>query len=85
MDRGILVDEYLSTGFDGIYAAGDCAQVYHPELRDYWVSVGHANARVLGRIAAANLVCGCDRKTAAAENIFDVGEITLNTSWWLDY
>jgi len=85
IDRGILVDEFLSTGFAGVYAAGDCAQVYHPELRDYWVSVGHENARVLGRIAAANLLCHCDRKAAGAENIFEAREIGLNTSWWMDY
>lgn len=85
VDRGILVDEFLATGFEGVSAAGDCAQVYHPELRDYWISVGHANARALGRIAAANLVSCCERKAAAVENIFEVGEVNLNTSWWMDY
>ena len=55
LDRGILVDEYLNTGFKGVYAAGDCAQIYRPEIRDYWVSVGYNNALALGRTAALNL------------------------------
>ncbi len=56
IDRGIVVDEHLFTGIEPIYATGDCAQIYHPGLRDYWVSIGHENATALGRIAARNLI-----------------------------
>ncbi|MFH1490888.1 MAG: FAD/NAD(P)-binding oxidoreductase, partial [Pseudomonadota bacterium] len=58
IDRGILVDEYLNTGLEGVYATGDCAQIYHPEIRNYWVSIGHDNAVALGHIAAQNLTGG---------------------------
>jgi 3-phenylpropionate/trans-cinnamate dioxygenase ferredoxin reductase subunit len=30
LDNGVVVDEYLRTGVDGIYAAGDVANHYHP-------------------------------------------------------
>jgi NAD(P)H-nitrite reductase large subunit len=82
IDRGILVDEYLHCGFDGIYATGDCAQIYHPELGDYWVSIGHKNAVNLGRLAAMNLVGGKIPAEVAKERIFDIQGIKVNTSWW---
>lgn len=85
LDRGILVDEYLWTGFERVYATGDCAQIYHPEIRDYWVSVGHDNAVALGRTAALNLAGGMVPAEAPGESIFDVEGIKVNTSWWMDF
>jgi pyruvate/2-oxoglutarate dehydrogenase complex dihydrolipoamide dehydrogenase (E3) component len=85
LDRGLLVDEYLNTGFEGIYATGDCAQVYHPELRDYWVSIGHENAVNLGRLAAINLVGGKVRAEAAKESLLDIEGVKVNTSWWSEF
>jgi nitrite reductase (NADH) large subunit len=85
MDRGILVDEYLNTGFEGIYATGDCAQIYHPEIHDYWVSIGHDNAVALGRIAALNLAGGRVQAEVSEESIYEVQGIRVNTSWWMDY
>ncbi len=80
IDRGILVDEYLHTGFEGVYATGDCAQVYHPGLRDYWVSIGHDNAVALGRTAALNLLGEGVKAEPAC--IFDVQGVRVNSSWW---
>jgi nitrite reductase (NADH) large subunit len=85
IDRGILVDEYLNAGHDAIYAAGDCAQIYHPAISDYWVSIGHDNAKALGRIAAINLVGGRVRAEVACESIYEVEGIKVNTSWWMDF
>lgn len=85
IDRGILVDEYLRVGVQGVYAAGDCAQIYHPEINDYWVSIGHQNAVNLGRIAAINLAGGRVQADVARESIYDVDGIRVNTSWWLEY
>lgn len=85
MDRGLLVDETLNTGFEGIYATGDCAQVYHPEIRDYWVSIGHENAMALGRIAALNLLGARLSAEVATESLYDVDGINVKTSWWLDF
>ncbi len=82
IDRGILVDEYLNTGIKGVYATGDCAQIYHPEIRDYWVSIGHENAEALGRVAALNLLGGMVQKEVKKESIFKVQGVNVNTSWW---
>jgi nitrite reductase (NADH) large subunit len=85
MDRGLLVDETLNTGFEDIYATGDCAQVYHPEIRDYWVSIGHENAMALGRTAALNLLGARLSAEVAAESLYDVDGINVNTSWWMEF
>jgi NAD(P)H-nitrite reductase large subunit len=84
IDRGILVDEYLRTGYKGVYATGDCAQIYHPDIHDYWISIGHENAVALGKLAALNLI-GENVKIWPAECIFDVQGIKINTSWWMDF
>jgi len=73
------------TNIEGVYAAGDCAQVYHPNIRDYWVSIGHDNAVALGRIAAENLVGGKTRAEAPMQGILTVQGIRVNTSWWMDF
>ncbi len=85
IDRGILVNEYLNTGFEGVYATGDCAQIYHPEIRDYWVSIGHDNAVNLGRIAALNLAGAKVQAEAAKKSIFEVQGVKVNTSWWTEF
>lgn len=84
IERGILVDEYLQTNFDGVYAAGDCAQVYHPALRDYWVSIGFNNAKQLGRTAALNLAGDKGPVDVDRAGIFHVEGAPINTSWWLE-
>jgi NAD(P)H-nitrite reductase large subunit len=85
IDRGILVDETLNAGFEGVYATGDCAQIYHPEIRDYWVSIGHDNAVTLGRTAALNLLGARVRAEVDAENILEIQGIKVNTSWWTEF
>jgi nitrite reductase (NADH) large subunit len=85
IDRGVLVDQYLNTGVEAVYAAGDCAQIYHPEIRDYWVSIGHDNAAALGQIAALNLLGGKIETGVGRESIFDVQGINVNTSWWMEF
>lgn len=83
IDRGILVDEYLNTGFEGVYATGDCAQVYHPEINDYWVSIGYDNAVALGKTAALNLIG--ENLKAEPECIFNVNGFCVNSSWWVEF
>jgi len=84
IERGVLVDETLNTGFEGVYAAGDCAQVYHAHIRDYWVSIGHDNAVNLGRIAALNLLGEKMKAEAKGESIL-CDDVRVNTSWWRDF
>ncbi|MBM3299226.1 MAG: NAD(P)/FAD-dependent oxidoreductase [Deltaproteobacteria bacterium] len=85
IERGILVDEHLKTCFDHVYAAGDCAQVFHPALKDYWVSIGRSNAVELGKVAAVNLLGGVLSVDVPRENIFELDGIIANTSWWLEF
>jgi NADPH-dependent 2,4-dienoyl-CoA reductase/sulfur reductase-like enzyme len=85
IERGVLVDETLNTGFEGVYAAGDCAQVYHTQIRDYWVSIGHDNAVNLGRIAALNLLGEKRKAETKGESILCHDGVRVNTSWWKDF
>ena len=85
IDRGILVDEYLNTGFESIFATGDCAQIFHPEINDYWVSIGHDNAVTLGKIAAMNLVGAKVKADVPKESVFSVQGVNVNTSWWTEF
>jgi NADPH-dependent 2,4-dienoyl-CoA reductase/sulfur reductase-like enzyme len=85
IERGVLVDEHLQTRYDRVYSAGDCAQVYHPEMRNYWVSIGYDNAVGLGRIAAMNLLGGSQTAEVRPTRIFDVDGIKVNTSWWTEF
>ncbi len=81
-EKGILVDEHFRTNDKYIYAAGDCAQIYNPKLRDYWVNFGWPNAVVQGMIAAKNI---CGMKVAYDTNqvnVFDVkGERIRFRNW----
>jgi NAD(P)H-nitrite reductase large subunit len=55
LDRGILVNEYLQTSVDDIYAAGDVAQVYDPMTgRSVMDSLWHP-ARQQGYVAGLNM------------------------------
>ncbi|MDQ1620724.1 MAG: 3-phenylpropionate/trans-cinnamate dioxygenase ferredoxin reductase component [Actinomycetota bacterium] len=52
VDNGITVDEHLRTSHPDIYAAGDVANAYHPQLQQH-IRVEHwANARRQGLVAA---------------------------------
>lgn len=56
LDNGITVDEYLCTSAPGVYAAGDVAAAWHPDLRQR-IRVEHwANALNQGAVAAKNML-----------------------------
>src|SRR5215211_7937109 len=56
INNGILVDEYLRTGVEGIYAAGDVANHYHPVFKRH-IRVEHwQNALKQGPAAARNML-----------------------------
>ncbi len=55
VDRGILVDEYLTTSLEGIYAAGDVAQVYDPRQGKAVLDSLWTPARRQGYFAGLNM------------------------------
>jgi 3-phenylpropionate/trans-cinnamate dioxygenase ferredoxin reductase subunit len=56
IDNGVVVDEYLRTGVEGIYAAGDVANHYHPVFERH-IRVEHwQNALEQGPAAARNML-----------------------------
>ncbi|MDQ3911196.1 MAG: FAD-dependent oxidoreductase, partial [Actinomycetota bacterium] len=58
IDNGVVVDEYLWTGVDGIYAAGDVANHYHPVFERH-IRIEHwQNALKQGPAAARNMLGG---------------------------
>ncbi len=54
-DRGILVDEYLRTSDEDIFAAGDVAQVYDPRVGQAVLDVLWPIARRQGQAAGYNM------------------------------
>ena len=85
LERGILVNETLQTNYPDVWAAGDCAQVYNPDIRNYWVSIGWGNAERLGEVAARNVLGQTVQAGRPAESALRFGGITVNTSWWKDF
>jgi 3-phenylpropionate/trans-cinnamate dioxygenase ferredoxin reductase subunit len=56
IDNGVVVDEYLRTGVEGIYAAGDVANHYHPVFGRR-IRVEHwQNALKQGPVVARNML-----------------------------
>jgi len=56
IDNGVLVDEYCRTNVEGIYAAGDMANHYHPVFRRH-IRVEHwQNALKQGPAAGRNML-----------------------------
>jgi 3-phenylpropionate/trans-cinnamate dioxygenase ferredoxin reductase subunit len=56
IDNGVIVDEYLRTGVEGVYAAGDVANHYHPVF-ERRIRVEHwQNALKQGPAAALNML-----------------------------
>jgi 3-phenylpropionate/trans-cinnamate dioxygenase ferredoxin reductase component len=56
LDNGILVDEYCRTNIDGIYAAGDVANHFHPVLRQRLRVEHWQNAMQQGAAAARSML-----------------------------
>ena len=77
VDRGILVDEFMQTSVEGIFAAGDVAQVYDPVSGEYRLDSLWWAARQQGETAGSNMagVATAYRKPVAF-NVTHIGGIT---------
>lgn len=84
-ERGVLVDDHLRSNDKDVYACGDCAQIYNPELKDYWVSIGWHNAELQGRTAALNLLGDNKVIKPQKQSVLQVEGVKVNTSWWKEF
>lgn len=84
IDHGILVNEYLKSNIDSIYACGSCAQVYNPAIKSYSTSIGWPNAVAQGKVAALNLLGACKAVEPVSTKYFDLEGVKIKTSWWED-
>jgi len=84
IDHGILVNEYLRTNIEGIYACGSCAQIYNPTVKSYTTSIGWPNAVVQGEVAALNFLGDHKVIEDVGRKYFDLEGVKIKTSWWED-
>ena len=84
IDHGILVNEYLKTNMDDIYACGSCAQIYNPDIKSYSTSIGWPNAVAQGKVCAHNLLGDHKKIEPAGRKYFDLEGVTIKTNWWED-
>ncbi|MCK5696228.1 MAG: FAD-dependent oxidoreductase [Desulfobacula sp.] len=82
IDHGILVNEYLKTNVDSIYACGSCAQIYNPIINSYTTSIGWPNAVVQGEVAALNLLGDIKVIEFVGRKYFDLEGVKIKTTWW---
>ncbi len=57
-DKAILVNEYLESSVPGVYAAGDCAQVWDRWTQKHTLDVLWPTAIAAGRVAGCNMTGG---------------------------
>ncbi|OQX86713.1 hypothetical protein B6D60_05655 [candidate division KSB1 bacterium 4484_87] len=79
---GILVNEQLRTSVEDVYAAGDCAEIYHPKIKNYWINFGYPNAIEQGETAGKNMT-GLNENYRIRETlVFHVLGKPFEARWW---
>ncbi len=76
VDNGIVVDEQLRAGPDGIYAAGDVARFFNPALGTPMRVEHEDNANTMGRVAGRNMAGAGERYDHLPffySDLFDLG------------
>ncbi len=56
LDDGIVVDQYMQTNVDDVYASGDITRFYDVLLDDYGQNGSWGSAKEQGRVAGVNMV-----------------------------
>ena len=85
-DQGLLVNEYLQTSSENIYAAGDCAQGRDFSTGGYSVQAIQPTAVEHGRIAARNMCRGHEIRHAGNVNmnvLATMGLISSSFGLWM--
>ena len=86
VDMGIVVDDFMQTSVEGVYAAGDVAQGRDLSTGDYYVQAIQPTAVEHGRLAAQNMAHG--HRTPHAGNVNmnvldTVGLISTSFGLWM--
>jgi NAD(P)H-nitrite reductase large subunit len=82
LQQGVLVNERLETNIDNVWVAGECAQIYYPEISDYRLSTGYLNAQTQGRLAAENMLGGSEHAVLPKlGNVVIAGEKFSTYGW----
>lgn len=84
IDHGILVDEYLKTSVNNVWACGSCAQIYNPSIKAYTTTIGWPNAVTQGEVAALNLLGDTRKVESVGRKYFDLEGVKIKTTWWKD-
>ncbi|MCP5107374.1 MAG: FAD-dependent oxidoreductase [bacterium] len=79
---GILVNQRLETSNEDIYAAGDCVEIYHPGIKDYWINFGWPNALDQGAVAGKNMAGGNEQYQVNETIVFNLMGKALKARWW---
>jgi NADPH-dependent 2,4-dienoyl-CoA reductase/sulfur reductase-like enzyme len=79
---GILVDDHMRTSVEDIYAAGDCVEIYHPELKNYWVNFGWPNALAQGKTAGKNMAGSSEAYNIRETIVLNLMGKPVRARWW---
>ena len=83
IERGILVTPELRTSNETIWAAGDVCQIWHDKEKTYKFYHGWKNVRVMGELAARNMLGGHEIFDVNVEDQIGVGpDGQLNSTFW---
>jgi nitrite reductase (NADH) large subunit len=82
IQHGVLVNERLEANVDNVWAAGECAQIYYPEVKDYRLSTGYVNAQVQGELAAKNMMGGSEQAALPETGIVMISGEKFRTYGW---
>ncbi len=78
---GILVNKHMETIVKDIYAAGDCVEIYHPGLKNYWINFGWDNALEQGAVAGKNMTGQPEVYNIHETIVFNLMGESLKTRW----
>jgi nitrite reductase (NADH) large subunit len=79
---GILVDLCMRTTLPDVYAAGDCVEIYHPGLRNYWINFGWPNAVQQGTVAGHNMAGHHEEYRINETLVFNLLGKPVTARWW---
>ncbi len=79
---GILVNDQLETSEEDIYAAGDCVEIYHPCIKNYWINFGWPNALEQGKVAGKNMLGQDEKYNLQETTVFNLMGKSLKARWW---